>query len=998
MPRLVVLSALAVVLSAATAHAQYFGRNKVHYDRLEFRVLRSDHFDVHYYDEEAEAAGHAARMAERWYARFSTLLNHRFNDRQVLVLYASHPHFTQTNITARSPGEGVGGFTEQARSRIARPCAAGLGETDHVLGHEIAHAFQIDIAKRAKQNAFTLPGWFIEGMAEFLSLGPVNVHTAMWLRDAALHDTLPSLAQLGNPRYFPYRFGHALWSYLASRYGDDIVGRALRTKGRKVIARLEALTGLDEKALTRDWHGSIRMVAAASVEGIVPGRTIVTARDGHTRLNVAPAIDPDGSRIMFLSERNRLSLDLYMADASTGAVVRRIVGTAADPHFDSLQYIHSAGAWDPSGRRFAFAALGSGQPVLSIVDVESGARADHVLPGLGEIYNPSWSPDGSRVVFSALQGGLSDLFVFMRTTKKVERLTTDAFADLHPAWSPDGRSIAFSTDRFTSSVDALEFGALRIAVLDLPTGAIRALAPERTRVKQINPQWAPGGGHLYFISDRGGVSNVYRARLDDGALHQVTAVRGGVSGITATSPAIAVAARSGSLAYSVYRNGRYEIRTLDAPAAMAGRPVEAHGAFTAGGTLAAATNGAVSQMLIDPVNGLPPASILQPAPYDDRLRLESISQPYLGASTGNTFGGALRASFGVSFGDMLKDRQLHSLFRVGTDVDDFAGQIAYMNRRHRLNWGGTLGFMPSRFFGAHRSVEREGPLVTRETTSLRYTHSWAALNARYSLNRSQRVEFGAGVRRTGFEWQRFRRVVDAVAHEELSSEAQELSAGRPIHLAEAHAAFVHDTSVFGPTSPILGQRYRFEIEPAFGAVQFADVRLDYRRYFVPVRPFTLAVRVEHVGRYGPGATDARLTPLVYGLQTLVRGYDLRSFAADECGLGATTCSMMEELTGSRFALLNLELRAPLAGLLTRSFDYGSLPIEAIAFMDAGFLWTAAPSPGPNRGSGLEFDRFRSVGAGARVNVGGIIFEVTAAKPFDRRSNGWRTSFLLRPGF
>jgi hypothetical protein len=181
-------------------------------------------------------------------------------------------------------------------------------------------------------------------------------------------------------------------------------------------------------------------------------------------------------------------------------------------------------------------------------------------------------------------------------------------------------------------------------------------------------------------------------------------------------------------------------------------------------------------------------------------------------------------------------------------------------------------------------------------------------------------------------------------------------------------------------------------------VQFADVRLDYRRYFVPVRPFTLAVRVEHVGRYGPGATDARLTPLVYGLQTLVRGYDLRSFAADECGLGATTCSMMEELTGSRFALLNLELRAPLAGLLTRSFDYGSLPIEAIAFMDAGFLWTAAPSPGPNRGSGLEFDRFRSVGAGARVNVGGIIFEVTAAKPFDRRSNGWRTSFLLRPGF
>ena len=134
-----------------------------------------------------------------------------------------------------------------------------------------------------------------------------------------------------------------------------------------------------------------------------------------------------------------------------------------------------------------------------------------------------------------------------------------------------------------------------------------------------------------------------------------------------------------------------------------------------------------------------------------------------------------------------------------------------------------------------------------------------------------------------------------------------------------------------------------------------------------------------------------MTPLVYGLQTLVSGYDLRAFAAEECGIGATSCSMMEELTGSRFALVNLELRAPVLGLLSRSLEYGSVPIEAIAFVDAGFLWT-----GPR--NALEFDRFRSVGVGGRVNVGGIIFEMTAAKPFDRRASGWRTSFLMRPGF
>jgi len=236
-------------------------------------------------------------------------------------------------------------------------------------------------------------------------------------------------------------------------------------------------------------------------------------------------------------------------------------------------------------------------------------------------------------------------------------------------------------------------------------------------------------------------------------------------------------------------------------------------------------------------------------------------------------------------------------------------------------------------------------------------------------------------------------VNDIEQQKTISRRAVETPGGAPVHLAEAHVAFVRDTTVFGPTGPVLGERYRFEMEPAFGGLTFADVRVDYRKYVMPVRPVTLAARVEHVGRYGPGAADPRLTPLVYNLQTLVRGYDLRSFAADECGFAAATCSMLDELTGSRLALVNLELRAPLIGLFSRALDYGRVPIEAIAFVDAGFLWTRRSMT-----HGLEYDRFRSVGAGARANLGGIIFEVTGARPFDRARNGWTVSFLLRPGF
>src|SRR5688500_6831 len=251
------VSVCLVLIASQAAYAQYFGRNKVHYDRLELQLLQTEHFDIYYYAEEEAATRQAARMAERWYARFSRLLDHRFDQRQPLILYASQPHFAQTNLTAGSPGEGTGGFTERNKSRIAMPFAPGLGETDHVLGHEIAHAFQIDLAKSVKQNAFTLPGWFIEGMAEYLSLGAAGTHTLMWMRDAARHDRLPTLDQLDDPRYFPYRYGHALWSYLAGRFGDGVIGKVLRSRVRDAIKRIEQVTGESSAQITAAWHGSI---------------------------------------------------------------------------------------------------------------------------------------------------------------------------------------------------------------------------------------------------------------------------------------------------------------------------------------------------------------------------------------------------------------------------------------------------------------------------------------------------------------------------------------------------------------------------------------------------------------------------------------------------------------------------------------------------------------------------------------------------------------------
>ncbi|HNT02002.1 MAG TPA: peptidase S9, partial [Candidatus Saccharicenans sp.] len=125
--------------------AQYFGRNKVQYKKFDFKIMKTKHFDIYFYQQETEVVKQAAQMAERWYARYSRIFNHELKGRQPLVIYASGPEFQQTTVIPETMGEGTGGVTESFKRRIVLPYGVSLAETDHVIGHELVHAFQYDL-------------------------------------------------------------------------------------------------------------------------------------------------------------------------------------------------------------------------------------------------------------------------------------------------------------------------------------------------------------------------------------------------------------------------------------------------------------------------------------------------------------------------------------------------------------------------------------------------------------------------------------------------------------------------------------------------------------------------------------------------------------------------------------------------------------------------------------------------------------------------------------
>ncbi|MBP1595764.1 MAG: peptidase dipeptidylpeptidase domain protein [Acidobacteria bacterium] len=1004
---------------AIDLEAQYFGRNKVQYRTFQFKVLKTAHFDIYYYDEAAGVSAIVGRMAERWYSRLSGILNHDLQFRQPLILYASHPHFEQTNAIPDEIGEGTGGVTEALKRRVVLPLAGPLGETDHVLGHEIVHAFQFDITAQGPSEAgYEIPGalrlplWFIEGMAEYLTLGPIDAHTAMWMRDAAIRESLPSIRRLDNPRYFPYRYGHAFWAYVAGEWGDAATGRMLMAAGRSGDPEdaIQAVLGITSDDLSGKWREAVTAAYLPIVKSRgTPqeiARPILTGRQGERPLNIAPSISPDGTQLVFLSAKDLFSVEVYLADVGTGKIRRKLTETATDPHLESIQLVNSAGDWSPDGKKFVLAAISKGKAVLRILDMADGGVIEQIrITEADEILNPTWSPDGREIAFSAMHGGVLDLFVLDLQRRAVRSLTNDVYADVHPAWAPDGRVIAFATDRFTSSVDDLLFGEYRLALYDAASGRIDAVAAT-DKGNQINPQWNDDGTNLYFISDQQGVPDLYRLELPGNRVFQVSRLRTGVSGLTRLSPAISTAGGAGTIAFCTFQNDGYELYILNPTQrpeveSMVTSPLPVYPAVLPPQARKSAT---VSQYLKRSPPGLTRGESFTREKYKARFSLDAVSQPTITGGI-SSYGTYIGGGSTLYWSDMLGDHNLATGFQINTDgsniVNNLSALAGYENRKRRWNWGVVGGQVPLLSAGLSQRLDQiEGePAYVEELTRYWQINREVSGTLSYPLNRSQRIVFSGGYQSVAFAAERQTRAVSLATGTILTDQVEDLPTAPSINLSKLGAALVYDQAILGGTGPILGQRYRFDASHAGGDLSFTTALADYRRYVMPFRPITLAGRVLHLGRYGPGAEDPRLSQLFLGYSSLVRGYTSGSYAFGEClplYPYPGTCQGSEQLFGSKIAVVNAELRIPLLGALGIVRSAGFLPVDAAFFYDGGVAWNHGEKPAILGGSRRGIS---SHGVSIRLNFLGILVgQFSIVHPNDRPDRGWHMEFSFNPGF
>ena len=275
---------------------------------------------------------------------------------------------------------------------------------------------------------------------------------------------------------------------------DSAPGRGAGTPTRSKHTRTLILT-----------VGAIGLLAAVFLTGLSMGGRPGTAGDAvrraqqltfRTGIESHPAVSPNGRLLAYVSESGG-NADIYLLHVNGRNSLNITEGSSeAD----------TSPSFSPDGSLIAFRSERSGGGIFVM-----GTTGESVRRLSDRGHDPSWSPDGRRIVVSTEQvrdpltrQSTSELWTIVVATGEMQRLYAgDA---IQPAWSPVGGRIAFW--RVEGNAGQRDLATIDADGLEEPV-------PVTTDVPvDWNPVWSPDGRTLYFISDRAGTMNVWRAALD----------------------------------------------------------------------------------------------------------------------------------------------------------------------------------------------------------------------------------------------------------------------------------------------------------------------------------------------------------------------------------------------------------------------------------------------------------------------------------------------------
>lgn len=913
-----------IVITSVDAQLYFFGRNKVTYEDFEWQVLKTEHFDIYYYDEFEEMAEIGAKYAEEAYDELQVKFNHVMLKKIPLIFYNTHIHFQQTNTLSGFIPEGVGGFFEFLKGRVVIPYLSSLEQFRHVIRHELVHVFMtskvLNVIRdhRVISNKYP-PLWFVEGIAEYWSYH-WDTQAEMVLRDAVLNNLFVPLKDIRRifGSFLMYKEGQNFLEFVSNKYGEDKILQMIENIWRfnKFEEVIEFTLNEKIEKIDADWEYSLKQRYYPLYKDRTP-HFVEATKITNEGFNFSPNFysKDENKEVYFIANRSGYTSVYkmnYDPDSSDFLDPEKIVEGESEAVFEAFHLTKPSMTISKSGVLAFITKAGATDALHLYNTVEEEITKTYKFTEILTIESPSFSKNGDKIVFHGTdRKGYIDIYILDLKSGSLKRITNDFYADRDPIFNYNETKIVFASDRTSGKYQQ----KMNLFEIEIANGEINYITYSDANL--TSPKYSPDFKGLYCLADNDGNKNLWKINYNNNSpigMTQQTRFLTSIFEYTFVD--------SMEMITSSFEKFSFQFYSLDL-----NKIPDSVNKYT--------------EFEFDKIGDewIPESIIVDPETdkmiYENEYTLDyAISQ----VTTDPVFGTRGGAVFSLS--DLLGDDKYYFILYNSAEFQSNIYQnvnvaISRINTKGRTNYG----------YGIFHYIGRRYDIA--QSDDFFYERNFGGF---FSLL---------------YPLSPFRRFEASVA---LSNSDRELNVDflpRKALLLSNTISFVHDNTLWSRTGPMDGSRFRlllgYTSDIRYSNTNFYSIIADYRKYLRIHDRVTLASRASIFYNQGK---DAR--------RYIAGGsWDLRGWPRFK-------------IRGQKLWLSSIELRYPLIDQLYLKlpfFGLGFSGIKGAVFVDAGSAWDKKYGETIGTVGNTKYHgTIGSVGVGLRFNfLGPITFRYDVGK-------------------
>ncbi len=510
-----------------TGSNQPFGQNRVQYNSFAWQRYNFQEFEIYFTVSGKSTAIYTAKSAHKFKQVIERKLDIDLTDKLQIIVYNSLTEFRQSNIgLTNNENTNIGGVTQLSDNKLFVYFDGSHEHLDEQIKKGLSEvAFNKIIYGNNWREAIkssttvSMPAWFKPGLLAYLKQD-WNTDIDNRVKDAVMSGKFKNLNWLeGEDAELA---GVALWNYISSVYGEKMIPNIIyltRVSKNVESGFLFSIGATIDNVVAGviHYYRSRYIEDDMSKQAITLEEVPVKTKKRYTKYTQFK-VSPDGKYASYVTYELG-QYRVWIKDLTRGKT--RKIGQGSYRLDRIPDYSFPVTVWHPSSTTFVYSEERKGKLVLNLYDVASKKTDTRTILRLQKILSMNYSPDGKKMIFSAVSKGQTDIYLYNPIGNSQKQLTHDFYDDFQPNFVNNGTQIIFASTRPDDTLrkekkPKIEFqnATTDLFVLDIEHPKLRLQRITKTPFANESYPAEYSKGNYTYLSDETGIRNRYRAYYD----------------------------------------------------------------------------------------------------------------------------------------------------------------------------------------------------------------------------------------------------------------------------------------------------------------------------------------------------------------------------------------------------------------------------------------------------------------------------------------------------